>query len=66
MAKKVMEIMNLQKQVLIREVRPRDGLQIEKQFVATVDKIRLVQLLAQTGIKDIEVTSFVHPKLYHK
>ncbi len=54
--------MNLPKQILIREVGPRDGLQNEKQFVATTDKLKLVQLLAQTGIKDIEVTSFVHPK----
>ena len=54
--------MNLPKQILIREVGPRDGLQNEKQFVATTDKLKLVLLLAQTGIKDIEVTSFVHPK----
>ena len=52
----------LPKQVLIREVGPRDGLQNEKQFVSTADKLKLVQLLAQTGIRDIEVTSFVHPK----
>ncbi|MHB8126991.1 MAG: hydroxymethylglutaryl-CoA lyase [Desulfitobacteriaceae bacterium] len=57
-----MEIMNLPEQVLIREVGPRDGLQNEKQFIATADKIRLVQLLAQTGIKSIEVTSFVNPR----
>ena len=53
---------SLPKQVLIREVGPRDGLQNEKQFVSTADKLKLVQLLAQTGIRDIEVTSFVHPK----
>lgn len=56
------KLINLPKQVIIREVGPRDGLQNEKQFVETKDKIQLIHLLAQAGIKDIEVTSFVHPK----
>ena len=55
-------MMYLPKQVLIREVGPRDGLQNENLFVATADKLKFVQLLAQPGIRDIEVTSFVHPK----
>jgi Isopropylmalate/homocitrate/citramalate synthases len=57
-----MERMLLPPKVLIREVGPRDGLQNEKPLVTTADKIRFVQLLAQTGLKNIEVTSFVNPK----
>ena len=54
--------MNLPKQVLIREVGPRDGLQNEQQYVEPVDKVRLIELLADAGLQDIEATSFVHPK----
>lgn len=47
--------------VRIREVGPRDGFQNEPEVIATDDKIRLIDLLAQTGLKRIEVTSFVRP-----
>lgn len=47
--------------VRIREVGPRDGFQNEPEVIATGDKIRLVNLLAATGLKRIEVTSFVRP-----
>jgi hydroxymethylglutaryl-CoA lyase len=57
-----MERMHLPQKVLIREVGPRDGLQNEKQLVTTADKIRFLQLLVKTGLKNIEVTSFVNPK----
>lgn len=49
-------------QVKIVEVGPRDGLQNEKEFISTEDKIRLISLLAQAGVTYIEATSFVHPK----
>ena len=46
-------------QVKIREVGPRDGFQNEPDQIATEDKIRLVDALARTGLRRIEVTSFV-------
>jgi hydroxymethylglutaryl-CoA lyase len=45
--------------VLIREVGPRDGFQNEPEVIATDDKVRLVELLARTGLPRLEVTSFV-------
>lgn len=54
--------MNLPRSVTIKEVGPRDGLQNEKQFVLTDDKIELINRLSDTGITYIEVTSFVNPK----
>ncbi|QPQ32572.1 hydroxymethylglutaryl-CoA lyase [Lysinibacillus sp. JNUCC 51] len=54
--------MQLPKHVTLKEVGPRDGLQNEKTHLATADKVQLVNLLSQTGLNYIEVTSFVHPK----
>jgi len=48
--------------VRIVEVGPRDGLQNEKQQVATADKIALIDRLSATGLRTIEATSFVSPK----
>ncbi|WP_313248559.1 hydroxymethylglutaryl-CoA lyase [Stenotrophomonas acidaminiphila] len=48
--------------VRIVEVGPRDGLQNEKQLVATADKIALIDRLSATGLRTIEATSFVSPK----
>ena len=48
--------------VRLVEVGPRDGLQNEKQFVATADKIALIDRLSATGLQSIEATSFVSPK----
>jgi hydroxymethylglutaryl-CoA lyase len=45
--------------VRIREVGPRDGFQNEPETIATEDKVRLVELLARTGLRRLEVTSFV-------
>jgi hydroxymethylglutaryl-CoA lyase len=45
----------------IREVGPRDGLQIESP-ISTDDKIRLIQALVATGVRRIEATSFVSPR----
>ncbi len=47
--------------VLIREVGPRDGFQNEPEVIATDDKLRLVEMLARTGLRRLEVTSFVRP-----
>jgi hydroxymethylglutaryl-CoA lyase len=46
----------------VQEVAVRDGFQIEKAFVATAEKIGLVDALSRTGLAKIEVTSFVSPK----
>ncbi|HET8820289.1 MAG TPA: hydroxymethylglutaryl-CoA lyase [Thermoleophilaceae bacterium] len=45
--------------VRIREVGPRDGFQNEPETIATDDKVRLVELLARTGVRRLEATSFV-------
>jgi hydroxymethylglutaryl-CoA lyase len=45
--------------VSIREVGPRDGFQNEPEVIATDDKVRLVEMLARTGVRRLEVTSFV-------
>lgn len=52
----------LPRSVLIRELGPREGFQVEKQFVPTEDKIRFINALSETGLRYIEVTSFVNPK----
>jgi hydroxymethylglutaryl-CoA lyase len=50
---------SLPERVRIREVGPRDGFQNEPEVIATDDKVRLVDLLARTGVPRLEVTSFV-------
>jgi hydroxymethylglutaryl-CoA lyase len=54
--------MSLPTHVTLVDVGPRDGLQNEKQAVATAHKVELVQRLQAAGLKEIEVTSFVSPK----
>lgn len=48
--------------VTLFEMGPRDGLQNEKLFVPTAQKIDLVDRLSACGFRKIEVTSFVSPK----
>ena len=48
--------------VRIVEVGPRDGLQNERQPVATAIKAELISRLAGAGLKAIEATAFVSPK----
>ena len=48
--------------VIIYEVGPRDGLQNEPQFLSTVTKIEMINALSNTGLQHIEVTSFVNPE----
>ena len=55
-------ILDTEKDIIIYEVGPRDGLQNEPQFVSTSTKIELINQLAQSGLKNIEVTSFVNPQ----
>lgn len=52
----------MSERVRITDVSPRDGLQNEPGLIATSDKVRLIRLLAATGVDEIEATSFVSPK----
>lgn len=54
--------MALPKFVTVCEMGPRDGLQNEKCVISTGDKIRYIDLLSESGLPVIEVTSFVSPK----
>ncbi|KRU15098.1 hydroxymethylglutaryl-CoA lyase [Bacillus pumilus] len=54
--------MALPKNVLIREVGPRDGLQNESVWLDTMEKRTWIHLLEEARLPYIEVTSFVHPK----
>jgi hydroxymethylglutaryl-CoA lyase len=47
--------------VKIREVGPRDGFQNEPETVPTARKVELIDALARTGLRRLEVTSFVRP-----
>jgi hydroxymethylglutaryl-CoA lyase len=47
--------------VQIREVGPRDGFQNEPEVIPTERKVELIDALARTGVKRLEVTSFVRP-----
>jgi hydroxymethylglutaryl-CoA lyase len=51
----------LPKSVRIREVGPRDGFQNEPEVIPTEEKIRLIGVLGDSGLRRIEVTSFVRP-----
>jgi isopropylmalate/homocitrate/citramalate synthase len=54
---------DLPKQVEIQEEGPREGFQIEPGPIASTDKIRLIEALAQTGLHHIQVCSFVNQRL---
>ena len=47
--------------VRIREVGPRDGFQNEPEVIPTDDKVRLIDMLGEAGLRRIELTSFVRP-----
>jgi hydroxymethylglutaryl-CoA lyase len=51
--------MALPSSVRIREVGPRDGFQNEPEVIGTDDKVALIDRLALTGVRRLEVTSFV-------
>ncbi|MGI9484358.1 MAG: hydroxymethylglutaryl-CoA lyase [Geminicoccaceae bacterium] len=50
------------KKVLVGEVGPRDGLQIEHDFIPTATKIELISGLIGAGVREIEYSSFVSPR----
>ncbi|CAK9083613.1 unnamed protein product, partial [Durusdinium trenchii] len=49
--------------VQVTDVSPRDGLQNEAVKVSTPVKLELIRRLAAAGVRSIEATSFVNPKL---
>jgi len=55
-------VSDLPTSVTINEEGPREGFQIEPGPIATADKIRLIDALAGTGLRQIQCCSFVNPK----
>ena len=53
---------DLPKRVDISEEGPREGFQFEKGPIATARKVALIDALSQTGLKQIQIVSFVNPK----
>jgi len=49
--------------IVVSEVGPRDGLQSIKRAMPTEAKHRWIAALAAAGLREIEVGSFVSPKL---
>ncbi len=52
----------LPKKATIIEVGPRDGLQNVSVFIPTEAKLQYIDQLKKSGIKEMEITSFVSPK----
>jgi len=52
----------LPKSVEIREEGPREGFQIEKNLIPTARKIEFIDALSKTGLKHIQIVSFVDPR----
>lgn len=48
--------------VVINEDGPREGFQIESAAIPTEGKVELIDALSETGLKSIQIASFVHPK----
>lgn len=55
-------ISDYSERLIVQEVSPRDGLQIEPRWVETADKIALIDRLSLAGFSRIEAGSFVSPK----
>ncbi|HYY21562.1 MAG TPA: hydroxymethylglutaryl-CoA lyase [Thermoleophilaceae bacterium] len=55
--------MNAREWVSIREVGPRDGFQNEPDVIPTPEKVRLIDCLARTGLRRLEITSFVRAEV---
>lgn len=54
---------DLPKSVIFHEEGPREGFQIEKKIYPLQDRVELVNALAMSGLKQIQVGSFVSPKM---
>jgi hydroxymethylglutaryl-CoA lyase len=54
--------MDVPDDVTIVEMLPRDGFQRLDEFVPTDEKVEIIDALSTTGVDEIEITSFTHPK----
>ena len=54
--------MSYPERVTIVEVGPRDGFQVESQFIPTELKVEVIEAIAEAGVRKIETSSFVSPK----
>ncbi len=54
--------MDVTSKVKLREVSPRDGFQSLRDFIPTEKKLEIIDALINSGIKELEATSFVSPK----
>lgn len=54
--------MAITKKATLVEVGPRDGFQNVKTPIATEDKIAVIRQLIKSGVRQMEITSFVNPK----
>ncbi len=52
----------MKEKVMVCEVGPRDGLQMAHEIMPTALKARWIAAIAQAGVGEIEVGSFVPPK----
>ena len=52
----------MSEKINILDVSARDGLQNEPRLVSTADKLKLIEKLVDAGVRDIQATSFVHPR----
>jgi hydroxymethylglutaryl-CoA lyase len=55
-------VSDIPKSVAINEEGPREGFQIEKGPIATARKVELIDALSETGVKQIQIVSFVSPQ----
>ena len=53
---------NLPTTATIVDMTGRDGFQMEPAFIPTERKIEIINLLSRSGVRQIQVTSFVHPR----
>ena len=53
----------MNQEVRLCEVGPRDGLQMARGMMSAADKLRWIRQLAEAGLREIEVGSFVSPRL---
>jgi hydroxymethylglutaryl-CoA lyase len=53
---------NLPKNVNVVEVGPRDGFQNLPDFIPTEVKIAAIEKIIASGVREVEITSFVNPK----
>ncbi|WP_295987445.1 hydroxymethylglutaryl-CoA lyase [uncultured Variovorax sp.] len=53
---------DLPRRVYLHEEGPREGFQIEPGPIASADKVRFIEALAETGLEEVQCVSFVSPE----